>query len=88
MFMSFKMEYKIKFFLVLFLGCYISALGQNLCLSGEIKTKPSSGDQNEFPGVTSFEIIFNKGKKYESKFSIPCDHEDNYKYPANEFDVL
>lgn len=64
---------------VLFISilCCLNIFGQNLCQSGGIKT--SSPNRGEIPGVTGFDVEYNKGKNHASKFSIPCLYEDTYK---------
>lgn len=63
--------------LIVSILCRLNIFSQDLCQSGGIKT--SSPNRDEFPGMESFEIGFNKGKNHESKFSIPCLYEDTYK---------
>lgn len=74
---------KNRFFLIatlviVLLGECFKAYGENLCPNDPVKTKTSSPNKDEFPGMESFEVKYNKGKNHESKFSIPCNFNDTY----------
>ena len=74
---------KNRFFLIatlviVLLGECFNASGENLCPNDPVKTKTSSPNKDEFPGMESFEVKYNKGKNHESKFSIPCNFNDTY----------
>ncbi len=86
---------KIIILLLVLLGCCFSAFGVELCQSGGIKTKTSSSSRTEFPGVTFWDVVFNKGHSYESKFYFPCNWSGNdnsdkvsYSVTVNNSEIL